>query len=65
MGHAEALLLVDDDEPEVLPVNVLRQEAMRADDDVAAPVLEEAQGLALLGLRLEAGHRADGDGIVA
>ena len=31
---AEALLLVDDEEAEVLEVHVLREEAVRADDDV-------------------------------
>ena len=32
---AEALLLVDDEEPQVLEVDVLREQAVRADDDVA------------------------------
>jgi hypothetical protein len=31
---AEALLLVDDDEPEVLELRALRQQAVGADDDV-------------------------------
>ncbi len=31
---AEALLLVDDEQPEILELHVLRQQAVRADDDV-------------------------------
>ena len=33
-GHPEPLLLVDDDEPEVLEPDVLRQQPVRADDEV-------------------------------
>ena len=39
---AEALLFVDDEEAEVLEVDVLRQEAMRPDDDVDLAVLQAA-----------------------
>ncbi len=38
VGDAEALLLVDDHEAEVLELDVLLQEAVRADDDVDAAV---------------------------
>ena len=34
MRHAEALLFVDDEQAEILEDDVLRQQAMRADDDV-------------------------------
>ena len=40
---AEALLFVDDEEAEVLEVDVLREQAVRADDDVDLAVLEAAR----------------------
>jgi hypothetical protein len=62
--HAEALLLVDDEEPEVLEVHVLRQEPVRPDDDVALAVLHLGEHLLQLALRLEAAHRVDGERVV-
>ena len=55
--HAEALLLVDDDEAEVLERDVLRDEPVRADDDIDAAVgAGPSSGLALLRVRCESGE---------
>ena len=40
--HAEALLLVDDEQPEVLELHVVRQQPVRADHDVDRAVLHAA-----------------------
>ena len=42
-AHAEAVLLVDDQQAEVLERDVLLQQAVRADDDVDLPVREPLQ----------------------
>src|SRR6185369_159945 len=57
--HAEAMLLVDDDEPEIGEVDVGTEQPMRADDDVDLLLGELAERLRLLLLSLEAAH--DGD----
>ena len=41
--HAEALLLVDDEQPEVLELDVVGEQAVRADDDVDRAVLDAAR----------------------
>ncbi len=56
---AEALLLVDDEQAQVLEVHVLREQAVRADDDVDLAVLEADERLLLLLLGLEARERPD------
>ena len=56
---AEALLLVDDQQPQVAERDVLRQQAVRADDDVDLAGAELLQRLLLLGLRPEAAHHVD------
>jgi hypothetical protein len=43
VGHAEALLFVDDDQAQVLELHVLLDESMRADDDVDRAVLQFGQ----------------------
>ncbi len=52
--HAEALLLVHDEESEVLEADVLRQQSVRADDDVDAAVFQAGQRLFGLGVVDEA-----------
>jgi len=49
--HAEALLLVHDEESEVLEADVLRQQSVRADDDVDRCRLSGRQRLFGLGVR--------------
>ena len=51
--HSEALLLVDHQEPELLELHVLGQEAVGADDDVDAPVGQALHDGTLLGRREE------------
>ena len=53
---AEALLLVDDDQTEVLERDILREHAMGADDDIDAPLGQRLKGRALLGVGLETAH---------
>ena len=58
-GHPEALLLVDDDQPQVLEPHVLREQPVRADDDVHGPVGEALDGGRLLLRRHEPRQQAD------
>ena len=61
LAHAEALLLVDDDEADVLELDVLLQQPVRADDDVDLALGEFLQlGLDFLGA-LEARQHLDLD----
>ena len=61
VGDAEALLLVDDDQAELLELDALGEDRMGADDDVDLAGLEPLLGrLRLLG-RDEAGEAADLD----
>jgi hypothetical protein len=53
--HAEALLFVDDEQAEVLEVDVLREQAMRADDHVEAAGGERFQRFLDLLLRCGSG----------
>ena len=48
VGHPEALFLVDHQDPELLELDVLGQQAVRADDHVDAPVGQSLHDLALL-----------------
>ena len=52
-GDAEAVFLVDHQQPEVLEHHVLRQEAVRADHDVDPPRRQPFQDLPLLLLCLQ------------
>ena len=48
VGHAEALLLVDHDEPQVAELDVLGQQPVRADDQVDRPGGEPGEDLPLM-----------------
>src|SRR4051812_5248828 len=61
---AEALLLVDDDEPDVLAAQVAPEDAVRADQDVDAAVVERGDRLALLLRAAEAADVLDREGVV-
>src|SRR3954454_8815388 len=61
---AEALLLVDDDEPDVLAAQVAPEDAVRADQDVDAAVVERGDRLALLLRTAEAADVLDREGVV-
>ena len=63
--HAELLLLVDDQEPEVLEMHVLAQQPVRADEDVNAPFLEALQDFTDLFGGLETVHIFDRAGHLA
>ena len=58
---AEALLLVDDDQSEVLELNLLGEQAVGTNHDVNRAALEAIQGLAGLGVGLESGQSRDLD----
>ena len=60
MRHAEALLLVDDQQPEIPELDVLRQQTVRAHDDVDLAGGEIFDDLILLGLAAEAADHLDG-----
>ena len=54
VAHAEPLLLIHDEEAEVAEAHVRRQQPVRSDDDVDAPVREALQRHPLLGPGAEA-----------
>ena len=54
LAHAEALLLVHDDQAEVLGLHVRREQAVRADEHVHLALAELLHDLALLRRRAEA-----------
>ncbi len=54
VGHAEALLLVDDDQPQVLEGHVVGKQPVGADDDVDAALAQLLDDLPLAGRRAEA-----------
>ena len=62
--HAEALLLVDDDEAEILEAHVAGDQAVGADDDVDRAVGEACDGVADFGRRAEAVEQIDADRVV-
>ena len=64
MLHAEALLLVDDEEAQVLEYDVVGEKAMRADHDVDATPRESHQQLLLFLRRPEATQSPDVDRVV-
>ena len=59
--HAEALLLVDDQQPEVLEPHSLAEQAVGPDDAVDVAALQPADDVAGLGRREEAAERLDTD----
>ena len=64
LGDAEALLLVEDHEPELLRDHVAAEDAVRADEDVHLARGEVAQHLLRLRRRTEARDHLDADGEV-
>ena len=56
---AEALLLVDDEQSEIAELHVLRQQAVRADDDLDLAGGEVLERLLLFGLRAEPADHVD------
>ena len=62
MRHAEALLLVDDEQAEIVKMNVLLQQLVRADDQVDLAGLQIEERFFDLCGRAEAGEHVDGDG---
>ena len=65
LRDAEALLLVEDDEAELLRDHVAREDAVRADQDVDLALGEVAQDLLRLGRGAEARDHLDADREVA
>ena len=61
VAHAEALLFVNDDQPEVVEFHVILQQPVRADDDVQFPLGEISQNAGLFPGSPEAGDRFDPD----
>ena len=62
VDDAEPLLLVDDQQPQVAELHVLRQQAVRAHDDLHLARREILERLLLLGLRAEAADHVDAHG---
>ena len=56
---AEALLLVDDQQAQILKFHVLLEEAVGADEQIDAPLLQPPQGVLHLGLGAEAADHVD------
>ena len=61
MRHAEALLLVDDEQSEIVKMNVLLQQLVRADDQIDLAGLQIEERFFDLRRRTEAGKHIDGD----
>ena len=59
--HPEALLLVDDDQPQILEADVLREESVRPDQNVELPVARALEDVELLLARPEAAETVDAD----
>ena len=62
MRDAEALLLVDDQQAEIAELDVLRQQPVRADEDLDLAGLEILERRLLLGLGAEPADHVDADG---
>lgn len=62
VAHAEALLLIDDEQAQVFELHIFGQQPVRADDDVDFAVLEPAQRLLLFLGRAEAAEHVRVDG---
>ncbi len=67
VGHAEALLFIDDHQPEVFEADILADEAVGADDDIHLPEHEFADDLILFAGRAEAREHLNigGEGLQA
>ena len=49
MGDSEALLFIDDEEAELREIDILREQAMGADEDVDPPLARVFDGLPRVG----------------
>ena len=63
MQHAEPLLFIDDNQPEVFEQDVAAQEPVRSDDDVYAAFPQQLRDLLLFPRRPESREHLNGDGI--
>lgn len=61
-GDTEALFFVDDEEAEVFELDVLREDAVGADEDVDFAAVGADEGLGLLFAGAKAADHVDGDG---
>ena len=59
MLDAEPLLLVDDQQPEILELDLRVEQLVRADDDINRSVFQAFDGLLDFLRGLEAAHRGD------
>ena len=57
VGHAEPLLLVDDEQAQVLELHVLGEHPVSADDNVHKPLFQPLQGLFDIRRGLKPGHQ--------
>src|SRR6185437_772284 len=64
VANAKALLLVDNEQAKVLELEPLREDGVRADDDVDLAVCDALENLLALLRRAEAREHLDGDGEV-
>ncbi len=64
MAHAEAVLLVDDDEPDVMEITRVLQQPVRADDDVDVAAAQTGHDVLDLQCRLETRQHLDAHGPV-
>ena len=62
VANAEALLFIDDEQAEVLKLQIFREQAMRADEDIDLARLDFLEDLFLLLRRAEARDHLDVDG---
>ena len=59
MAHAEALLLVDDQKPQIFKMHIFLQQLVRADNEINFAGLQLLQRLFHLRRRAEAGQYVD------
>ena len=64
MAHAKAMLLIDDEQPEILERHVGREEPVRADDDVHLAIRDALHQRRHVLRAAEAGQHLDADGVV-
>src|SRR5580658_1000381 len=62
VAHAEALLFIDDEQAEILELDVFREQAMGADEDIDAAAGDALDDVFLFFRRAEAGDHFDVDG---
>ena len=64
VGDAEALFLVDDEQPEILELDFASEQLVSSDHDVDRTVRQALCDSACLGGREEAGEHFDADGVI-